>query len=38
LPDDLTARGDLSGCSMREVFDDFCRMARIEFTGVWEES
>jgi hypothetical protein len=38
LPDDLTARGDLSGCSMREVFDDFCRMARIEFTGAWEES
>lgn len=33
LPDDVVARADLTGRSMQEVFEDFCRTANIEFTG-----
>jgi len=35
LPDRVVARADLSGRSMQEVFDDFCRAARIEFLGTF---
>ena len=33
LPDNVTARGDLSGKSMRIVFDEFCRIGTISFDG-----
>lgn len=34
LPDDVVDRPDLSGKSLREVFEEFCRLARIRHEGV----
>ena len=33
LPDEVKPRGDLSGESMRVVFDEFCRIGTIRFDG-----
>lgn len=33
LPDDVTSRSDLSGQSMRAVFEEFCRIGSIVFEG-----
>jgi hypothetical protein len=35
LPDDVTAREDLSGKGMTEIFEEFCRIASIDFRGVF---
>ncbi len=37
LPDDVICRDDLSGKSMREVFDEFCTIASISFDGTFYE-
>lgn len=36
LPDGVTDRPDLAGKSVREVFDEFCRIAGISHTGQFE--
>ncbi|MBI2569279.1 MAG: hypothetical protein HYV63_19855 [Candidatus Schekmanbacteria bacterium] len=35
LPDEVVPCPDLSGRSMREVFEQFCHLARIEFHGTF---
>lgn len=37
LPDGVIDRQDLAGNSVKEVFDEFCRMARIAHTGQFDE-
>ncbi len=36
LRDGVVARADLSGKTLREVFDDFCSAANITFTGTFD--
>lgn len=36
LRDGVAPRGDLSGKSLREVFDDFCERAHISFEGDFD--
>jgi hypothetical protein len=36
LPDEVVDRPDLSGQGVRELFQEFCNMAKIEHTGVFE--
>jgi hypothetical protein len=35
LPEGVVARPDLSGLTMKQVFDEFCRMASIDFEGTF---
>lgn len=35
LPDGVIARPDLAGSAMRDVFDEFCRIAGIAFQGTF---
>jgi hypothetical protein len=35
LPDGVVDRPDLAGLGLRELFDAFCRMAKIEFAGTF---
>jgi len=37
LPDDVVSCQDLSGKTMREVFDEFCRIASIRFSGAFHD-
>lgn len=37
LPDGVMARHELSGQSMREVFQEFCRLALIEHEGTFQD-
>ena len=37
LPEAVTDRPELAGKSPREVFDEFCRMAKILHTGAFED-
>lgn len=36
LPDGVVDRPDLAGKPLRELFDIFCKMAHIEFSGTFE--
>jgi len=36
LPDDVADRPELSGRSLRELFDMFCEMAKITHDGAFE--
>jgi len=37
LRDGVSTRQDLAGKSLRDVFDEYCRLARIEFAGTFHE-
>jgi hypothetical protein len=36
LPENVSNRPDLSGKTIRELFVDFCAMAKISHTGTFE--